>query len=550
MIIKDNLSDEKDNLCSKNINNQADNTEIADLVIESGDLVGITAALLAAHYGMKVVLRLNHLLSEVQPPKYARIDAETMRIYAAMGLSDSLLRLMQPINEMQLIDQKGKILLNFQPNIELGLANWYSFNQVDFKKMLVSSLQKNKLIKIIEGCHSKTQPIVAHFVLSFIPDKKENYIYYNPENSEIDILTVETAAPISAVFTGSSPAAFVLTKVEHTQLIWYVLPNNQQRWEFELPCGNVDGYNSLERVKKLLQKANDIKENKAPNLGFSINYVLLAKHQVRVLKNWHANNHFFAGEAAYNLADNLGLGLSMGIKDAFSLIWRLFFYLENRVDKAIFDGYQVERLLLVKKMIKNSLAFKKTIKNKQKSYWNFLSFVSPKRWIHKHLDIKTVLNTGALNLQDKHAGVLIPNFKFLTENGQELRVDKLLGMGFSALGFDENPVDWLYVEDISCLADLKSTFFHIIPKNQLFIPQPRYTRLLQDHTGEFQNWLKIAKKRFVFIRPDRLIFGTAQTLVELTQLMQLFKKKIHYLPTPAIELEKQEYERIENILFP
>ncbi len=268
------------------------------------------------------------------------------------------------------------------------------------------------------------------------------------------------------------------------------------------------------------------------------------------------------------------------LQDAQNLFWKIFLVVNQRADANVLAAYQGERLPVVAaqlRLISDILEYKYIKASRKYTFFSNWFKKSPPVLSAKQEKLTCGIIANAVRELAKYAyqsaaiwGSVLPAFPLLGENGLALQVDKLQMAGFLLIGWGKNPVDWLEVVDIDFLAGLRAAFLQIIPAHQPFNPQIRHTTTAKDadaipkvdatqknivsnnpiHQNQklnnWQQWFAFYKSDFVLVRPDRVVFGTANNMQELSELMQQLKLKLGYKPIVWADLGEDIYDWAEK----
>ncbi len=281
-------------------------------------------------------------------------------------------------------------------------------------------------------------------------------------------------------------------------------------------------------------------------------------------RRWRYENCFLLGNAAYqfptfidndNKNNNVSIAFSNFLQDAQNLLWKLFLLINQRANPQLLTSYQGERQGIVQDKLLADLQKLEAdlLTNKKNNLFNFFANLFAQKTTISNPQTKLSFgiianSTNQLaryhNQSRKFWGTYLPNFGLTGENTLPFYLDRLQTNGFLLMAWQKNPVDWLTVADIDFLAHLGCAFLQIIPAKNNFSSQIRYTSTAQDEkTNHWQQWFKIIQTDFILIRPDKIIFGTANNMPELSELLRQLKLKLAYKFVSLPDLTNEEMDK-------
>jgi len=291
----------------------------------------------------------------------------------------------------------------------------------------------------------------------------------------------------------------------------------------------------------------------------------------RIARHWRYERYFLLAGAAYRLPEWLAVGeqnansnvqtnesawtLSAALQDAQNLLWKLFLVNNQRASAHLLTAYQGERQPIVAQKIAHCLSHLEYKAAQSGSFLSKLFAKSPKDNLVEQERLGFGIIANAVDKLSNTAqrsryiwGTYLPQYPLKGENGLLIQPDRVQMGGFMLIGWAKNPVDWLNVAEVDFLAGLRCSFLQIIPTQQPFSEQIRHTTSAQDvetqgdsNPHNWQQWFKQHQTNFVLVRPDRVIFGTADDMEQLEELLRQLRVKLTYQPVVFPELDDDEF---------
>ena len=511
-----------------------------DLVIIGYGMVGSIAALLATHYKLKVaVMEIRHA-NDLYIPKAGRIDAEVLRIFEHLGLRKEVEKLLHPLHKTAVVDKNNHLLFELKHQEIEGFAPMYGMYQPDVQALLHKKIkqQSRKYINVYEKHRAEAieqakdyVKIIAYnlendqffelktrFLLacngqeSLVPaqcDLKYEYFSYSNFTLNVDTYCKDALTlPFCArtICDTKYPVTCITDSAHH------------QRWEFRLDPDTIALPDISEQVRKILEQLISGE--------FEIQNSFIHSYETRVLNKWQRKRIFITGDAAHVIPPYLGVGLSAGIKDVYNLIWKISLVSEHSLAGKILDYYQGEREGNVRYLLQLNLGVQKLFNSRWLSFARYLLPFIPKTFLEKNLNLGTLVKIGLVGAKHKLSGTCIPYFKVYGPSGKETSIDSLLGDGFVFIAFGKDPVDATTPKEIEYLAHAGVKFVKIISKNEQLTLDGRYSEHWQDRDGKMEQWFLKYRIKYLFLRPDRILFDAARNEKQLRKMLQVLKAKM------------------------
>ncbi|MBY4108213.1 bifunctional 3-(3-hydroxy-phenyl)propionate/3-hydroxycinnamic acid hydroxylase [Rhodococcus fascians] len=212
----------------------------------------------------------------------------------------------------------------------------------------------------------------------------------------------------------------------------------------------------------------------------------------RLTDQWRHNRVFLAGDAAHVMPPYLGQGACSGIRDAANLAWKLDWVLRGKAGDTLLDTYESERKPHADALIQMSIGLGR-IANMTDPAAAGARDTAFKAGHAPPPPAMPALRDGALSDSDGR-GSLSPQ-GVIRRDDRTTRADDVLGTGFhliltAAGGAALLPQQWAVLESLDATVV------------QLDRPD-------DDVDGTYQAFLTALDADVVVVRPDRIVFGTA-----------------------------------------
>jgi len=311
-------------------------------------------------------------------------------------------------------------------------------------------------------------------------------------------------------------------------------PGGHHRFEFALTdSDDTHHFESDHTVLQLIGRYVDIDE-------VVVDRQLVYTFNAVTADRWRDGRVLLAGDAAHMTPQFVGQGMNSGVRDADNLAWKLEAVLRQGADPRLLDSYESERKPHVKAMIDFSV-FNKTV----------VSVKHPAKAIARDLAMRTAMLTPGLGGWVRRAGMkpkprfkrggyvglprglrgvegtLAPQPVVRRYDGQPVRLDDAVGLGWAVIGLGVDPRDQLG-DDVAAWEQVGATFatvFRVGTRPQGTVGDGRRRAGLvdlEDTTGDLTRWLRKRHLRdgvLLVLRPDRFVFGASADSSLLTQAL-------------------------------
>lgn len=347
-----------------------------DIAIVGGGPVGLTAANLAAVYGLRTLI----VEKEPKPfplPRAIHFNGDVLRIFQMAGLADQL--------RPQIGDQRGVTIFGAdgRPNAILhyddaasgsGWNTQYSFFQPVFEATLREAARYSNLVDFRSDCDATIGPQDDSGVaLALIADGRKSTVSAryvlacdgarSPTRSALGIEMEEIGSyenwVVVDTFLDSSnplpadrshiycdpdrPAVYVPGPGQHRRFEWLVKPGE-----------DLQAMNERKTVRDMIGRWA------GPGEAEIIRHATY-RFGARVARRWRSDRIFLAGDAAHQTPPFLGQGMGHGVRDVANLIWKIDLVLRSVASNRLLDSYEIERKPQVSTVIGRSIEVGKMV---------------------------------------------------------------------------------------------------------------------------------------------------------------------------------------------
>lgn len=477
-----------------------------DVAIVGYGPTGVTLA------NLLIKLKLNVLVIEreeaiLQLPRAIRFDAECMRVFQSIGITEQLLKQVAPGPGMKFQDAKGKEMFRWERPIEVGLHQWssaYRVHQPDLEAVLRHQIQDHELLDLKLG----------HEVYKVEEHADDCTIYFEG-------IAQETLHQATARYViGCDGAHSIVRRLINTTyddlglssqwlVVDFILTDEQkdlgdysiQFCDPKRPISYIKGTGQRRRFEIMVMPEDNPKQlaSTASIWNLLEQYIKPADAQIErsaiytfdalLAKRYCRRRLIIAGDAAHQTPPFMGQGMAAGIHDAANLAWKLHQAIVHQHDHLI-KSYHTERHAHVKEFIQGAVQFGNIIQN-----------YSQDAEYQQQLDRLTQFRTptprlgyGFYQSRDDIGGQLSP--QFILQDGE--LSDDVVGYHFVLF---IKPVFYRLVHELN---------LHLIENLKIII-----TDCL-----ESMAWIQENQAIAILVRPDRYVFGQAKSAETLEQLIK------------------------------
>lgn len=493
-----------------------------DVAIVGYGPTGAVLAKLLGQRGWRVAL-VDREPGLLNLPRAVHFDGEVMRIFHAAGIAEALLPLVRPSQGMQYLDAAGHVMLERKAAGTAGVHGWannYLFHQPDLEQVLRDAVARH-------GC---VTPFLSHEVESVTQDREGATVIARD-------LALGTERRLQASWlVGCDGGRSTVKEALGSKLVdlglhqaWLVVDVELQR-DVELPVATVQYcdprrpmtyVNVVGRRRRweiMLMPGDDPQAMTQPDALWATlsrwirpGDATLVRHAVYtfhalIADRWRDRRFLLAGDSAHQTPPFLGQGMCAGVRDASNLAWKLDLVLRG-ADAALLDTYQTERASHVLEFIRTAVRLGSIIQTTDPEVAAQRDRQFLKEGPQEIVNLAPSLGLGLHH--GEGVGGTLPGQPQL-HDGRWL--DEALGNSFAIVCADQQISTCLRAEEHARLVTLGVTW-------------------LTD--AALAPWLQQLGANAVVLRPDRYVFGTANTAQELRQLMARLPTVTSADPTAA-----------------
>ena len=492
-----------------------------DLVIVGCGPVGEVAGNLAGQAGLRTLV-IDRAATIAQQPRAIHFDSQIMRIYQSLGLADIIgdLSRVWRRSVQSGADRLPNITYQWPDDLGDGWHAHYLFHQPELEHALregmtrfpsvtvkldtdLVALEQNDnhvTLTVRDGKTGAEQNLRSQYVIgadgASSRVRRELGIRLLDDGFDQPWLVVDIRGDQS--FGPEDESEQICDPTRPTTRV--PGPRNYHRWEFMiLPGEDPTEFEKPAMVEALLSPWVEIGQVEV--LRASV-YRFHALHA----ETWRSGRVFLAGDAAHQTPPFLGQGLCHGIRDVHNLIWKLR-WAHNATGndpELLLDTYELERRPQVAAIVQMAVEQGRTVcmtdRDRARSRDARLRALASNGLIpNTTWNGLPPLSAGLLS-DSPGAGELFPQPFVTTAHGQR-RLDDMMHTELAVIALGESA------------GSLQANAVH--PEAQLIdisaqVSANHHLSAWRDRTGA----------AYVVLRPDRYVYGTANTLVEAAQLLR------------------------------
>lgn len=526
------------------------------VVIVGAGPAGLTLAHLLASYNIDTIV-LEKLSNTVEEPRAIGIDSETLRTLQAADLvSDVADDIYFDVQLTEYVNADGKLLFNFDTKGEqpYGFPIFNTFDQPGFDRTLANAMPRNKSVKLwfnheltrfeqngdgvtvyAKNADAEDITIEAQYLVGCDGGRShvraELGIEMTGDTNEFPWLVIDTIDPgfedgfESRFFCDPSRPGMTIKK-----------HNQQRRWEWmmmpgETPADLLDD----EMINRLIAPYTDPSQ-------VDVFRKRVYNFSAIIAERWQEGRVFLAGDAAHMTPPFAGQGLNSGMRDVRNLSWKLDMVLKGQSSEDMLESYEEERHQHAKELIQFALDLGNQIQpidpekaaerdgfffelQKDKQAIEDFSAGMANSILARALDRGIVIEPTDSSIN----GQLIYQPKVTLKDGSLEPLDRLLGKGFSILGYNCDPAKILDRATLEDWQALGATTVAVRDKNNsTSSTDTSNSEWPLDTTGSLARHFQNGDHSMVLIRPDKfclVAFNADNAETALAQAKQLLRLK-------------------------
>lgn len=515
-----------------------------DVLIVGYGPVGKSLALMLAKKGYTI--SMVERWAEAYPyPRAVCMDHEIRRVMNGLGLREQLDLVSAPSPRYQWFNGKGQMLLDIDWTLESvsGGPEAYFFHQPSLERMLDAELRKNPNVEINLGWEMATFEDSEDGVDMEIrrdrdgsPDSRvisgQYLVGADGANS-----MVRAQAGIDWLDLGFH-ADWLVVDVEPNEGVVLDIPEAGQHCNPTRPTtfvpGGIENGRCQRRWEFMRLPGEDAEELNRPEKVWELLSPWVTKHQARLVRHalytfrsrvaadWRHGRILLAGDAAHVMPPFMGQGMCSGIRDAFSLAWRLDFILSGKAPDSLLDTYSPERRPHVTQVIDISVHLGRIICVADPNEANardtgFLERTVPPPPPFPHLT-DGLLQRSTDGAPTHLAGTLGIH-GIVKSGGVTGELDHIVGKGITLLGWQVDPKSVLDDRLRHDLDALGAVCRRVVPGDA---GEEAQQGDIIDIRGKYEAYFRNNGVVAVLVRPDHYVFGAATKEDDVLWLVEDF----------------------------
>ncbi|MEG7362858.1 bifunctional 3-(3-hydroxy-phenyl)propionate/3-hydroxycinnamic acid hydroxylase [Pseudomonas citronellolis] len=508
----------------------------ADVVVLGAGAAGLAIANYLGQAGVQV-LQIEKLDQLIDYPRAIGIDDESLRTVQAIGLVDEVLPHTTPWHAMRFLTPKGRCFADIQPMTdEFGWSRRNAFIQPQVDAVLYRGLAR----------FAKVKTLFSRDVVEFQQDEQGVSLRMNaPEGRQETVRARYLVAcdggnslirrTLGVSFEGkTAPNQWIVIDLANDPLgtpnvylccdpvrpyVSAALPHGVRRFEFMVMPGETE---------EELGKPENLRQLLAKVLPDPDSVELIRKrvytHNARLAGQFRVKRVLLAGDAAHIMPVWQGQGYNSGMRDAGNLAWKLALVVKGLAGEALLDTYEQERRAHAKAMIDLSVLAGHVLAPPKR--WQgalrdgiswLLNYLPPVKRYFLEMRFKPMPQYARGALVSEQSGKASPvgrlfiQPKVLTEAGETLLLDDVIGSNFAVIAWGNDPLWGLSREQVEAWRALGTRFIQVLPEVQLKAGRevPEGVIRVGDSTGRLKEWFGRYPASIALLRPDRFVAGVA-----------------------------------------
>lgn len=507
-----------------------------DVLVVGLGPVGMLAANLLGMYGLRVaVFERNNELYNI--PRAIHIDDEVVRILQYVGLHKQVLAHCKPVPGMQLVTQKGKVLVETTKTATAGFAASYLFYQPDLEQVLMQGIDRYANVSVFLGAE------VTHINHPQAPklqvktaDQTHTYqgkyvIACDGANSPLrqmlqlplkDLKFSRRNLKVDVQIDGHASQGQFSDWIQktvappHRSRVFLNSFGKHFRWEFSLPKGAKSEAIEWESPAMIQEMLSTVINPAKVKIVHAVEYRFASK----IARQWQQGKVFLAGDAAHQMPPYIGQGMCAGFRDVMNLSWKLKATLEDEAPTQLLQSYAIERIPHVRFVMWVTRWVGRLFITRR---WSWLiksgALLLPSHWRKVKVPPQK-LKQGVFGKNKRLRGHLFPQME-VTLAGHSHLLDDCLGKGWNIVSYGKTVTSNLPADVLQRLTNIGVSFC-VIDAVEKSNQNP------EDSFLHYQSWFHKHKIEVVIIRPDRYIYE-ATTGAKLPKTMNQLLDKISKL---------------------
>lgn len=520
---------------------------MVDVIISGCGPTGVMAANLLGMQGITTVVFDKE--KDVYPlPRAVVIDDDIARIIQSAGLIDKILAESPCSKGYKFLDQSGNSMFGFKRSTECtknGFTATLSIRQPEFEASLREGLKRFENVALhtehqVEGVaqgEDKVTVTVRDLQTNTLKEVEGKYLLAAEgarsiirKQLGIELHDYQYDHPWMVVDVIASEELDLpelnLQYCNPSRPITYIYHGNRRyRWEIMLnPGETAESVHNEDAIKQLLSPWIE------PNKAIIERSAVYTFHAL-MAKEWRAGRIFLAGDTAHQTPPFLGQGLSSGIRDAHNIAWKLSMVVKGQADESLLDSYQTERYPHVASIIEKAVRLGQLIQVRDQKladlrdalFLNLNQIPNVAEALQSLERSSFPIGKGVHDREPSAAtGSLFIQPQVMGADGKSILFDDVAGSRFVLLGLQRDPLASLDTADREKLKELNAQAIMVVAPGEAGEASVDHseTLVITDQDGKIAEWCRRHEADYVWLRPDRYVFGVYRA----EQVKELGKK--------------------------
>jgi 3-(3-hydroxy-phenyl)propionate hydroxylase len=496
------------------MNSDADRMDVEVAVIGCGP-TGLTLARLLSASGVSVAA-IDRGRLPISHPRATHLDDETMRAFQTLGLHD-LERSFSPVGMYRIYDHDWRPVMAVAMDRGVTDQGWrsdYMFHQPDFEAVLRGRLNDSShaqtcfgwevtelsedagrvTIHLREASSGQERELTAAFAVGC--DGANSLVRRTIDGAHTDYEATHRSLIVDILPFVTPPEqlperdVFIQAGVRNP--LTYV-PIASPRLRFELMLRPEDDTTAMERIERV----HEVLEPWFSSDQYRILRADVYEWHAIVVTPWRTGRLLLAGDAAHEMPPHLGQGMCSGIRDALNLGWKLRRVVQGESSVELLDTYESERSPHVTTFVTISAQMANDVETMEPQ-------ASPEGAEPPVRETEALRPPIGPGVRADHGTAGTLSAQPTLSDGRLL--DDAAGYRFAVVG------------DPGCLAAASAQTKQSWQALDVAVLDGQHEAVIE--------WLSGLGASAALLRPDRYIFGTAETASELDGLTELLEAQL------------------------
>ena len=518
----------------------------ADVVVVGYGPVGQLLALRLGRAGHRVTV-VERWPGPFGMPRAVHYDHEVARIFQSAGVGEAMQAIASDApSEARFLGAERQVLLSIDLGGGWSQSGWRfanGFAQPELEAVLDAAVRKLPNVEILQGWtavelkqddegveltvrpdafeagswvrrDAETRSLRAAFVVG--TDGANSFVRRNMRTDYTDLgFAFDWLVVNVKMKPGHGMDHLGIVNIADPRRPTTVVPGGRgrRRWEFMIVPGDVpETMTKPETCWALLAE-----------WGVTPDNAELERHAIYTFRGawahaWRDGRVLLAGDAAHLMPPFMGQGMCSGMRDAITLSWQLDLVLRGRFSEKLLDNYTSERLPHVQALIHGSIENGRVmcISDPQQAAQRDAGMLAARSNPNAPPPLPPVirLGPGIVMEGNPYAGQL--SFQGIVEfEGRKGLFDDVVGGGFTLIGSDFDPAEYLTEENRSFLAELGAKVAHVTPEGPI-----------RDVDGGYGRWFGQQGFSVALSRPDFYQFAATSDRTEVDAMVSALRSKL------------------------